>query len=165
MKYFIKKILGLGRKDNYIDKFSEIGKYTFIGKNVSITKSKIGNYCSIAPGALIGMGEHDLNEISTSSLFYKNAYEKLTEKECIIEHDVWIGANAIILRDVKIGIGAVVGAGAVVTKDVPAFAVAVGVPAKIIKYRFDSNKQEKIFLSKWWELNQDEAYKKIKEIK
>ncbi len=169
MKYLLKKIIkkvsNFLVEYNYIDEFSVVGNNTFIGKNVAITKTQIGNYCSIAPGALIGMGEHDLSEVSTSSLFYENAYDKLTEKECIVEHDVWIGANAIVLRGVKIGIGAVVGAGAVVTKDVPAFAVVVGAPAKIIKFRFDPEKQEIILSSKWWEKNKDEAKIILKDLK
>lgn len=165
LKKIIKKISNFLIEINYIDEFSTIGKNTFIGKNVAITKTQIGNYCSIAPGVLIGMGEHDLSEISTSSLFYENAYDKLTEKECIIEHDVWIGANAIVLRGVKIRTGAVIGAGAVVTKDVPAFAVVVGIPAKIIKFRFDTEKQKIILLSKWWEKNKDEAKIILKDLK
>ena len=97
--------------------------------------------------------------------FYENAYDKLTEKECIIEHDVWIGANAIVLRGVRVGTGSVIGAGAVVTKDVPEFAVVVGVPAKIIKFRFDIEKQKVILLSKWWEKNKDEAKIILKDLK
>lgn len=162
IKKILKKILNLLGNDYYVDKFTEIGKYTFIGKEVSITKSKIGNYCSIAPGTLIGVGEHDINEISTNSIFYENEYEKLTEKECIIGHDVWLGTNVVVLRGVEIGIGAVIGAGAIVTKDVPSFAVAVGVPARIIKYRFPKNKQEVILSSKWWEFDKNDAYKIIK---
>lgn len=62
-----------------------------------ITKSIIGNYCSIASGVKIGQWEHPITEISTSFLFTKKPIETLTIKECIIGHDVWIGTNAIIL--------------------------------------------------------------------
>jgi len=57
-------------------------------------------------------------------------------KPCKIGHDVWIGANAIVLRGVKIDPGAVIGAGAVVTRDIPEYAIAVGVPARVIGFRF-----------------------------
>ena len=164
LKKLFKKILALTGETYYVDSSSLIGKYTFIGEDTAITASHVGNYCSIAPRVLIGMGEHDLNLVSTSSLFYENAYQKLTEKSCVVESDVWIGANAIVLRGVKIGIGAVIGAGAVVTKDVPAFAVAVGVPAKIIKYRFDEKKRMKILQSEWWMHDLTEALEIIKRI-
>jgi len=162
----IKKLLNIFHKKNYfIDDNSSVGFNTFIGKGVNITKSKIGNYCSIAPGAMIGLGEHDINQISTSSLFYENPYDYLTNKNCLIKDDVWIGANAIILRGVEIGIGAVIGAGAIVTKDVPNFSVVVGVPARVIKYRFDIKKQKAIINSKWWEYDLQKANKIIKNIK
>jgi virginiamycin A acetyltransferase len=166
MKYYLKKILrkllSFYSEDYYIDNLSTIEKNTFLGKNVAITKSKIGSYCSIAPGVLIGMGEHDINKISTSSIFYDNPYEELTKDDCIIEHDVWIGVNAIILRGVTIGTGAVIGAGTIVTKDVPEFAVVVGVPAKVIKYRFDELKRKRILESKWWEYDKVDASRILK---
>ena len=71
----------------------------------------------------------------------------------IIGNDVWIGYNALIIEGVKIGNGAVIGAGAVVTKDIPDFAVAVGTPAKVIKFRFGENEIKKINKSNWWSFN------------
>lgn len=168
MSYFsrisIRKIKELFGRNSYIDKESVVGRYNFIGKDVAITKSEIGNYCSIAPRVLIGMGEHDLSQVSTSSIFYSDPYAKLTEKPCKIESDVWIGANAIVLRGVHVGIGAVIGAGSVVTRDVPPFAVVVGVPARIIKYRFDELMIKKILLSEWWIYDSDKASKMIRDI-
>ena len=163
---FFKKLLNIFYKKNYfIDDNSTVGLNTYIGKGVNVTKSKIGNYCSIGPGVMIGLGEHDINQISTSSLFYENPYDYLTIKDCLINHDVWIGANAIILRGVEIGIGAVIGAGAIVTKDVPNFSVVTGVPARVIKYRFDIKKQKAIINSKWWEYDLKMANKIINNIK
>jgi virginiamycin A acetyltransferase len=138
-------------ENSRIDHTSVIGSYTYIGINVGISRAKIGNYCSIANNVNIGQGEHDLTMISTSAIFYDDPYEKLTFGETTISDDVWIGAGATILRGVKIGIGAVVGANAVVTKDVPPYSVVVGVPAKIIKQRFPSDAIEKILNSKWWQ--------------
>ena len=138
------------RENTYIDALSNISSYTYIGYNCFVTKSKIGRYVSIANNVSIGLGEHKLDRISTSSLFYENAYDILTEKECIIGNDVWIGVDSVIKRGVKIGDGSVVGANSVVTKDVPDFAVVVGVPAKILKYRFEEDVQKLIKDSKWW---------------
>lgn len=148
----------------YADAFSSIGSYTYIGRYTSITKTSIGNYCSIANNVSIGLGEHDLAAISTSAIFYENPWDDLTRGECEIASDVWIGVDAVILRGVKIGFGAVVAANAVVTSDVPPFAVVGGVPARILKYRFDDAKQMQIIKSKWWEKPPNEAKKIIQKL-
>ena len=135
---------------SHIDKHSEIGSYTYIGHHCFITKAKIGHYCSIANNVSIGQGEHNLNKISTSSIFYENPFADLTSGDCIIENDVWIGVDAIILRGVKLSTGSVVAANAVVTSDVPPYAVVAGVPARIIKYRFSYDVINKLIGSQWW---------------
>lgn len=137
-------------RDSEIDAHCVIGAYGYIGKNCYLTKVSIGNYCSIANNVSIGQGEHDLNQISTSSLFYDDAYKVLTKEDCVIGNDVWIGVDAVVFRGVRLGNGSVVGANSVVTKDVPPFAVVVGSPAKIIKYRFENKKIDKIEKSQWW---------------
>ena len=146
-----------------IDRQSIVGKYCYIGNYCYITKVNIGNYCSIANNVSIGQGERDLVNISTSSLFYDNPYEKLTEKDCSIGNDVCIGVDAIISRGVRIGNGAVIGANSTVIKDIPAYAVAVGSPARVIKYRFDKEKIAKIEQSKWWEYDLAKARELISE--
>lgn len=151
-------------KHTSVDAYSEIGSYTYIGKNCNITKTSIGRYCSIANNVSIGQGEHNLNQISTNSIFYEKGYEFLTRKSCVIENDVWIGTDVVILRGVTIGTGAVIGANAVVTKDVPPFAVVVGTPSKVIKYRFNEGKIFKILKSKWWELDLEQSKAKIEEL-
>lgn len=171
---FVKKILKLFNiRDNNniiimsgtnISKDSSIGNYTYIGYNCNITKSVIGRYCSIANNVTIGAGEHIINNISTSSLFYENPYEILTKNDCEIGNDVWIGVDSIIRRGVKIGNGAVVGANSFVNSDVPDYAIVVGNPAKIIKYRFDNEKINLIYKSKWWEQNLVEAKKILTEL-
>lgn len=140
-----------------IDASSKVGSYAYIGCRTNITKSNIGRYCSIANNVSIGQGEHRLDSISTSAFFYKNPWALLTEGDCVIESDVWIGVDAVILRGIKIGVGAVVAANAVVTKDVPAFAVVGGVPARLIRYRFSEEKQQRILASRWWEKDIQEA--------
>jgi acetyltransferase-like isoleucine patch superfamily enzyme len=72
-------------------------------------------------------------------------------KRVTIGHDVWIGTRSIIMGGVSIGNGAIIGAGAVVTKDVPPYAVVAGVPAKVVRYRFDAEEIEKLEEIKWWD--------------
>lgn len=147
-----------------IDKNCIIGTNSFIGRNSIITKSQIGNYCSIAPYVKIGLGEHDYNNITTSVKFVNDPYNELTKNECIIGHDVWVGTGAVILRGVKVGTGAIVGANAVVTKDVPEYGIVVGVPAKLIKFRFTNEKITRIMNSSWWEKEPNEIKKIFKKL-
>jgi len=133
-----------------IDSMSSIDSYTYIGERCCVTRAVIGRYVSIANNVTIGPGEHDLCRFSTSSHFYDNPYDELTKSKCIIESDAWIGVDAVILRGVRVGVGAVVAANAVVTKDVPDYAVVAGIPAKIIKFRFDEKMQNMLKKTEWW---------------
>lgn len=137
-------------RSTQIDGSSSIGSYTYIGDRCSVTRACIGCYVSIGNNVSIGPGEHGLANMSTSSHFYENVYDELTKDDCIIESDVWIGVDAIVLRGVRVGLGAAIAANSVVTKDVPDYAVVAGVPARIIKYRFDEGKRNLLLASKWW---------------
>lgn len=139
----------------------EIGEYTYIGFGSVITQAKIGRYCSIADDVCIAPGNHKVKKVSTSAVFYKHPWEILTEEECKIGNDVWLGVGTIILRGVTIGNGAVVAAGAVVTKDVDEYSVVGGVPARHIKYRFTKEVMKIIKESKWWELDIESARREI----
>ena len=150
--------------NSFIDSECSLGSYTYIGRNCAITKTSIGRYCSIANNVSIGQGEHDLEQISTNSIFYDASYDELTSKPCNIADDVWIGVDAVILRGVYVGTGAVIGANSVVTKNVPPFAIVVGSPAKIIRYRFDEDKIKVILDSKWWKETPDTAKRIFKEM-
>ncbi|RQO76828.1 acetyltransferase [Aquitalea sp. FJL05] len=141
-----------------------IGNHTFIneGTQIDANTRSIGKYCSISHGVKIGMGPHPLDFFSTSPLFYQkyrgmvneDFYDEYQDKGyTVIGHDVFIAANAIVVAGVTVGDGAVIAAGAVVTKDIPPYAVAAGVPAKIIKYRFDEKTRDKLLESKWWDLD------------
>lgn len=149
-----------------IDRFgliyhSAIDNYTYIGSHSMILYSTIGKFCSISWGVSIGGAEHDYNNISTHDFYYNDVYgirpnsplqyDRFAEKS-LVGNDVWIGANATILRGVTIGDGAVVGANSTVTKNVPPYAIVAGSPAKIIKYRFDFSAIEKLLELKWWDL-------------
>lgn len=147
-----------------IDAASSVGSNTYIGEYTHITKASVGSYCSIANNVSIGQGEHVLSNVSTSSVFYQNPWEVLTADDCTISSDVWIGVDAVILRGVNIGFGAVVAANAVVTKDVPPFAVVGGVPARIIRFRFPEAKQKDILASCWWEKDPEDAAKIIMQL-
>lgn len=147
--------------ENCIINNSEINSYTYLGKNCLVQNTTIGKFCSIANEVLIGLGNHPLNLQSTSPLFYRvnNPLQiKLIEENLdIIEYkpieignDVWIGTRSIIMDGVIIGHGAVIAANSVVTKDIPAYAVVGGVPAKIIKYRFDIKKIDELISKTWW---------------
>jgi acetyltransferase-like isoleucine patch superfamily enzyme len=123
-------------------------------------KLSIGKYCSIANNVWIFLGgEHRLEWITTYpfDMIFKDWTFKSVLGSCkskgnvIIGNDVWIGMNAIILSGVHIGDGAVIGAGAVVTKDVCPYAVVAGNPAKVISYRFLPEVIEKLLLVKWWD--------------
>ncbi|MDO6521398.1 CatB-related O-acetyltransferase [Shimia thalassica] len=145
-------------RHSQVSKDTTIGAHSYIGLNCFVTKAQIGRYVSIGNFASIGNGEHDLNRVSTASMFYENGYDVLTRGDCIIEADVWIGVDAIIRRGVRLGHGCVVGANSFVNKDIPPFAIAVGSPAKIVGYRFDdAETRDAILASHWWEKEPDAA--------
>lgn len=108
----------------------------------------IGNYCSIGPECtfLLG-GEHRYDSLSTYPFRMKyidGKNESISKGPIVVEDDVWIGFGTTVMSGVKIGKGAVIAAGSVVVKDIPPYAIAAGVPAKVIKYRFDEKVIEKI---------------------
>ncbi len=124
----------------------EVGKKTYAAINIvdfapEPYKVKIGSYCSIAYGTIFLLGGgHYTSTISTypfKAKLFGESREALSKGDICIKDDVWIGENALILSGVTIGQGAVVGAGAVVTKDVEPYSIVGGVPARIIKYRFN----------------------------
>lgn len=121
----------------------------------------VGRYCSIAENVRSMGAAHFPNWISTSPHFYEEGFSRFEPSEItdeirrkrriIIGHDVWIGRDVVIKNDIKIGNGAIIGSNAVVTHDVPDFAIVVGVPARIIRYRFNDEMIERINRLKWWE--------------
>ena len=109
----------------------EIGSFCQINKGSNLVNVLVGNYVMIAPDVIFLFQTHDTDKIDTPMA----CQGKTVHKQSIIEDDVWIGQRAIIMPGLKIGKGSIVGAGAVVTRDVPPYAVVGGVPAKVIKYR------------------------------
>ena len=147
-----------------------VGKYTSIngpGTRIfaTVNSINIGSYCSIASNVIIQEYNHDYNFISTynfSPEIFGFKSNNINSKGNIeIEEDVWIGSNSVILSGVKIGRGSVVGAGSVVTKNIPPYSIAVGNPAVVIRKRFSEEVINYIESLKWWEWDE----KKIKDNK
>lgn len=195
----LKKSRGVAIKKSQIHKTSKIGsgtqminsamdKHSFCGYDCKILNCSIGAFCSIADKVVIGGAEHPVNWVSTSPVFYVgrdsikkkySEYPREAEKRTIIGNDVWIGENVLIKAGVTIGDGAVVGMGSIVTKDVEAYSIVVGNPAKLIRRRFEADVCTELCEMKWWNLEEEllqhlspyiqeprqfiEVYKKFKE--
>lgn len=149
----------------------EIGAFTLIN-GARVAAATVGRYCSIAGDVSIGVAEHPLDRITTSSLSFDpdfHGWGSFSDPELLervrgkavpfvggrrlttIGHDVWIGLGAFIKSGVTIGTGAVIGAGAVVVEDIPPYAIALGVPARVKRYRFPEPQIARLLASRWWE--------------
>ena len=151
---------------------SYIGKGTYINTCCRIQKALIGNFCSIADNVFIGFGAHPTRLfVSTYPAFYYNTTSQIDfsfHKESIplfdaytyvdldnkyltqVGNDVWIGSHALIMDGVKIGDGAIIAAGSIVTKDVAPYAIVGGIPAKTIRYRFSDLYIKFLLDFAWW---------------
>ena len=150
----------------------KIGKYTYINDYCLIDRNvkSIGAFCSIAYNVRIGLGNHPTDWATSHPFAYQKKYGFRDESipfnanqnlDTIIGNDVWIGANATILAGVKIGDGAIIGAHALVTKDVKPYSVVVGSPARHIKLRFEEKITEQLLELKWWNWDDDKLRKNI----
>jgi acetyltransferase-like isoleucine patch superfamily enzyme len=129
----------------------------------------IGRYCSVAGGAVVLNANHPLDRQSQHPFFYNPAHGVvprvgIERTDVTIGHDVWLGRNALLTPGCRaVGNGAVIGAGAVVTKDVPAYAIVVGNPARVVRYRFDPQSISQIEHSRWWERSIEELRLRLDE--
>jgi acetyltransferase-like isoleucine patch superfamily enzyme len=141
----------------------DIGAWTYghplcLYQSYGTATLKIGRYCSFAPDVKIFLaGEHRLDAVSTYPFDYMFADGKDIRRgssakgDVIIGNDVWLGDGALVLSGVRIGDGAVVAARAVVTKDVPPYAIVGGIPAKIIRMRFPPEIVTALLRIRWWD--------------
>lgn len=146
-----------------------LGRSSYLGE-ATVMSARVGKYCSIGKSVLVPHGMHPTRTwVSTHPAFYSTAMqggvsyvteEKFVETNyadgknklaVVIGNDVWIGDGAMIMAGVHIGDGAVVAAGAVVTKDVEPYAIVAGVPAKVLRHRFEPEQIEKLLRLKWWD--------------
>lgn len=146
----------------------EVGAFTYFNGECEVFYAKIGRYCSIAPDVIIGPGEHPIDQLSTHPFAFGgggNRFKGVPEYEAIriqggsmvrhrttyVGNDVWIGARAYIAQGVTLGDGCIVAAGAVVTRDVEPYAIVGGVPARMIRMRFDECMVKRLLELKWWD--------------
>lgn len=162
-------------RNNRVDN-SIIGRFTYTGHNTTIKKSDIGSFTSISWNVSIGGANHTDDFVTTSPLWrFENMIKKNenpTDNEqlqkriselphCLIGNDVLISTNAIILRNVKVGNGAIIGAGAVVTKDIPPYTIVIGVPARTIRMRFNDQIISALEEIQWWDWPVDVICKNV----
>lgn len=147
------------------------GYGSYINKNSSLSFVKIGRYCSIADNVYVSLGNHPIDHVNTHPAFYYNTEKQIGWTyhkgdplfdeiykypkgedfyQVIIGNDVWIGSHALIMGGIRIGDGAVIASGAVVTKDVEPYSIVGGVPAKLIKMRFTEEQIASLLRIKWW---------------
>ncbi len=147
---------------------TKIDRYSYIAPDTAVVNAEIGAFTSIASGCIIGGGAHPTDWVSSSPVFYKgkNSLKKnfsdneFTEtKRTVIGNDVWIGSRCLIKSGVKIGDGAVIGMGAVVTHDVEPYSIVGGNPARLIRWRFDDDIIEKLQKTEWFNMAESDLKK------
>ena len=144
----------------------EIGQYSYVGQQSEIRDTRIGRFCSLARRLAIGLAEHPVDRMSSHPFafggatgFGEDAYlaglvsdsPPPPGRGVEIGHDVWLGNGVFVRRGVTIGTGTVVAAGAVVTRDLPPYVIAGGVPARVIRPRFPDEIAGRLLASRWWE--------------
>lgn len=138
-----------------------VGDYSYISNDSDFIYTTLGRFCSIAAQVRCNPGNHPIERVAMNHFTYRSSAYGMGEDELgffdrrraawvTLGNDVWVGHGAVILPGVSIGDGAVVGAGAVVSRDVPPFAVAIGVPARIHRLRFAPETVASLQRIAWW---------------
>lgn len=140
-----------------------IDDYSYLAGDVDAIHARIGRFCSIASHVRINPGNHPMERVTQHHCTYRRRQYGFADQDdteffawraaqpVVIGHDVWIGHGAIIMPGITIGHGAVIGSAAVVTKDVPDYAIAVGVPARVIRQRFPAATAAALLRIAWWD--------------
>lgn len=144
---------------------SVLGDHTFVQKNSRIMNADIGKFCSISSRVSIGLGRHSTVSVSSHPAFYSSSQpvartfsetdDYVPFKRVTIGNDVWIAENVMVIDGVRIGTGAVIAMGSVVTANVPDYAIVAGNPARVFSSRFDQETSQKLLASKWWDMPDD----------
>ena len=144
------------------------GDYAYAMGNNQIAHADIGKFCNIATGVRINPSNHPWWRATLHHFTYRSTshgfalpddhefFQWRADDRVDIGADVWIGHNAIIMPGVRIGTGAAVGSGAVVTRDVPEFAIVVGVPARVLRLRVDAETAERLKRIAWWDWSHEQ---------
>ncbi len=144
---------------------SVFDRHSYCGYDCVFICVDVGGFCSISDGVSVGGSGHPMHFVSTSPVFMSHrdsvkekfsSFEYLNLPRTSIGSDVWIGRGAFVRAGVKIGHGAVVGMASVVVRDVPAYSVVAGNPAREIRRRFDDDTVARLLESRWWELPENE---------
>lgn len=150
-----------------------LGEFSYFERHAEAIYTTIGKFCSIAANSRINALEHPIERLTTHKVSYRpNEYfryqgvdsgfrERRQSKRVTIGHDVWIGHGAVVMPGVAIGNGAVIGANAVVTRDVPAYAIVAGVPARVLRPRFDAETATRIEALAWWDWPLEKLFEAI----
>jgi acetyltransferase-like isoleucine patch superfamily enzyme len=152
---------------------TRVGAFTEFAGAIEVQAATFGRYCEIGPGSLIGATGHPMTWLSVSAFQYKKAtwgwhpsadaaevvdpeaggrqtFRSVGGDTAVVGNDVWIGANVVVLRGVTIGDGAIIAANAVVTKDVPAYSIVGGIPAKVLRPRVPDEVRDEMLELAWW---------------
>lgn len=153
---------------------SKMGRHSYCGADCRIVDTEIGSFCSIANSCAIGLDSHSIDWVSTSPVFNENRdqikmkyshFPFATRTFVQVGSDVWIGERVVIKSGVSVGHGSIIGAGSVVTKDIPPYEIWGGVPAKLIRKRFSPEITEGLLVSQWWNLDDNLLTRAAKSIR
>ncbi|TLS97596.1 LbetaH domain-containing protein [Aliarcobacter cibarius] len=155
---------------------SSIDSYSYTSENCQIIFSTIKKFVNIASYVRLNPSQHPMYWANQHHIQYrqemygfgsddKDFFNWRREKKVVIGNDVWLGHNVVVMGNVTIGDGAVIGSSSVVTKDIPPFAIAVGNPARVIKYRFDEQKIKDLLDIAWWDWDEDKIKLNIDDFK
>lgn len=151
----------------------KVGDFTYFERHAEGIYATIGKFCSIAANTRINALEHPVERITTHKLSYRpNEYfryrgidaaflERRRAKHVTIGNDVWIGHGAVVLPGVRVGNGAVIGANAVVTRDVEPYTIVAGAPARVIRRRFEAEVAEMLQSLAWWDWPLDRLFEAV----